>query len=99
MTLPQPGLIFTVPAFRAPSNKISARDLEGWVEQRGSKFLKTWDINYEALLSTADAGQEPQNGGLLVANYGKGVYVYNAYALYRQLPEGFQERTGSWQIC
>ena len=27
-------------------------------------------------------------GGLLYAKYGKGVYIYNAYAFYRQLPEG-----------
>ena len=33
-------------------------------------------------------GQEPQKGGLLYAKYGKGVYIYNAYAFYRQLPEG-----------
>ena len=44
--------------------------------------------HYEALLSTADEGQEPQKGGLLYARYGKGVYIYNAYAFYRQLPEG-----------
>jgi hypothetical protein len=35
-----------------------------------------------------DEGQEPQKGGLLFARYGKGAYVYLAFALYRQLPEG-----------
>jgi hypothetical protein len=69
-------------------NKITQADFEDWVEERGSKFLKSWDERYEALLSTQDAGQEPQAGGLLVTQYGKGVYVYNAYAFYRQLPEG-----------
>jgi LmbE family N-acetylglucosaminyl deacetylase len=69
-------------------NQITSRDFEGWVEERGSKFLKSWDTHYEALLSTADEGQEPQKGGLLYARYGKGVYIYNAYAFYRQLPEG-----------
>jgi hypothetical protein len=39
-------------------------------------------------LSTQDEGQSPQKGGLLYARYGKGVYIYNAYAFYRQLPEG-----------
>jgi hypothetical protein len=58
------------------------------VEERGSKWLRTWDPQYEALLETHDAGQEPQKGGLLYARYGKGVYIYNAYAFYRQLPEG-----------
>jgi hypothetical protein len=75
------------PVFLWP-NPITQRDFEGWVEERGSKFLKSWDSHYEALLSTQDADQEPQKGGLLYARYGKGVYIYNAYAFYRQLPEG-----------
>jgi LmbE family N-acetylglucosaminyl deacetylase len=75
------------PIFLWP-NQITARDFEGWVEERGSKFLKSWDAHYEALLSTQDEGQPPQKGGLLYARYGKGVYIYDAYAFYRQLPEG-----------
>ncbi len=39
-------------------------------------------------VETHDPGQAPQEGGLLYARYGKGIYVYNAYAFYRQLPEG-----------
>jgi hypothetical protein len=50
--------------------------------------MKTWDPHYEALLETHDVGQEPQKGGLLYARYGKGIYIYNAYAFYRELPEG-----------
>ncbi len=75
------------PIFLWP-NQITSHDFEGWVEERGSKFLKSWDSHYEALLSTQDEGQEPQKGGLLYAHYGKGIYIYNAYAFYRQLPEG-----------
>ena len=47
-----------------------------------------WDPQYEPLLETHDEGQPPQNGGLLFARYGKGIYIYNAWAFYRQLPEG-----------
>jgi hypothetical protein len=50
--------------------------------------MKTWDPHYEALLETHDQDQAPQKGGLLYAKYGKGLYVYDAYAFYRQLPEG-----------
>ena len=75
------------PIFNWP-NKITDKDFEGWVEERGSKWMKSWDSKYEALLETHDDGQEPQKGGLLYAKYGKGVYIYNAYAFYRQLPEG-----------
>jgi len=75
------------PVFTWP-NKITTKDFEGWVEERGSKFLQTWDSAYEPLIETHDPGQEPQKGGLLYAKYGKGVYIYNAYAFYRQMPEG-----------
>lgn len=75
------------PVFLWP-NKITEKDFEGWVEERGSKFLKSWDSHYQPLLSTQDANQEPQKGGLVYARYGKGIYIYDAYAFYRQLPEG-----------
>jgi hypothetical protein len=75
------------PIFNWP-NKISEADFAGWVEERGSKWLKSWDPQYHALLETHDEGQEPQKGGLLYAKYGKGIYIYNAYAFYRELPEG-----------
>lgn len=75
------------PVFQWP-NKIGAKDFEGWVAERGSKFLSKWDPRYQPLLETHDPEQYPQKGGLLYARYGKGVYIYNAYAFYRQLPEG-----------
>ncbi len=74
--------LFTVP------NKITAGDFEGWLEERGHGFAAHWDPRYSALTETADAGQDPQRGGLLSAPYGRGHYIYLAYALYRQLPEG-----------
>lgn len=75
------------PIFQKP-NKITTKDFDGWVEQRGSKFLKTWDPRYKALLECHDQGQSPQKGGMLYAEYGRGVYLYSAYAWYRQLPHG-----------
>jgi LmbE family N-acetylglucosaminyl deacetylase len=75
------------PLFTWP-NAITPKDFEGWVEERGSKFLVSWDKQYEPLLETHDAEQDPQKGGLLYARYGKGAYIYNAYAFYRQLPLG-----------
>lgn len=77
----------TNPIFTWP-NKITSKDFENWVEERGSKFLQEWDSPFEALLETHDPGQAPQKGGLLYAKYGKGAYIYNAYAFYRQMPEG-----------
>ncbi len=68
-------------------NKITGDDFNGWAEERGHSFLDSWDPGYTALTETADPGQDPQRGGLLVAHPGKGTYIYVAYALYRQLPE------------
>ena len=75
------------PIFRYP-NQITEADFEGWVEERGSKFLSEWDANYQALLTCKDREQEPQHGGFLYAQYGQGTYTYAAYAFYRQLPAG-----------
>jgi len=68
-------------------NRITKADFDGWVEERGHGFLDGWDKAYTPLTETADEGQDPQSGGLLVAHPGKGTYIYVAYALYRQLPE------------
>jgi LmbE family N-acetylglucosaminyl deacetylase len=75
------------PVFTWP-NRITESDFAGWVEERGHGFMQTWDPRYEALLETNDPGQDPQRGGLLLARYGKGAYIYGAFALYRQLPSG-----------
>jgi hypothetical protein len=75
------------PVFTWP-NKIGEADFSSWVEERGHGFMQTWDPHYEALVETADPEQDPQRGGLLLARYGKGAYIYDAFALYRQLPSG-----------
>src|SRR6185312_10269877 len=67
------------PIFNWP-NKITQADFKGWVEERGSKWMKSWDPRYQALLEAHDQGQAPQEGGLLYAKYGKGIYIYNAWA-------------------
>lgn len=68
-------------------NKITPADFDGWLEERGHGFPDRWDEGYTALTETADPGQDPQKGGLLLLHRGKGVYIYVAYALYRQFPE------------
>ena len=57
-------------------NHIATTDFAGWVEERGHSFVDTWDPGYTALTETADPGQDPQRGGLLVAHPGKGTYIY-----------------------
>ena len=69
-------------------NQIEPRDFEGWLEQRGSKFLSTWSPAYTPIVSSHDLGQPAQRGGWLPAHPGRGRYPYFAYALHRQLPFG-----------
>jgi LmbE family N-acetylglucosaminyl deacetylase len=74
-------------------NRITAADFNGWIEERGHGFLRTWDHHYTPLTETHDPGgpetapQLPQRGGLLTTQLGKGRWTYCAFALYRQLPE------------
>jgi LmbE family N-acetylglucosaminyl deacetylase len=76
-------------------NKIGPQDFTGWVEERGHGFADSWDPRWQSPFEMHDQGQAPQKGGLLIARYGKGEYVYLALALYRQLPEGVP---GSYRI-
>lgn len=69
-------------------NTITAQDFHGWTHDRGLYFLGEWDRRYVPVLECHDPGEEPQRGGLLVANYGQGMYVYAAYSFFRQLPAG-----------
>jgi hypothetical protein len=69
-------------------NHITEADFDGWAEERGHSFMSTWAPEYAAPTETHDPGQDPQRGGLLHASFGKGEYIYVAFALHRQTPEG-----------
>jgi LmbE family N-acetylglucosaminyl deacetylase len=69
-------------------NPITAHDFDGWVQERGLYFMSKWDDHFTPLLACHDPGEDEQKGGLLRAQYGKGTYIYAAYAFFRQLPAG-----------
>jgi len=69
-------------------NKITPHDFDGWVQERGLNFMSDWDSHFHPLLESHDPGDQPLKGGLLVAQYGKGTYIYSGYAFFRQLPAG-----------
>jgi LmbE family N-acetylglucosaminyl deacetylase len=75
------------PIFHSP-NEITQKDFDGWVQERGLYFMSQWDGNFTPLLESHDPGESEQKGGLLVAHYGKGTYIYTGYAFFRQLPAG-----------
>jgi len=69
-------------------NPITAKDFEGWVQERGLYFADKWDPRYQTVIESHDPGEKPKPGGMLYTRYGKGVYVFTAYAWFRQLPAG-----------
>ena len=69
-------------------NAITQKDFDGWVQERGLYFMDKWDDHFKALLACHDPGESDQKGGLLQAQYGKGIYIYTGYAFFRQLPAG-----------
>jgi LmbE family N-acetylglucosaminyl deacetylase len=75
------------PLMTAP-NKITSKDFEGWVQERGLYFPKKWDPAWTQILSCNDPTEKPLDGGLLVAKSGKGFFVYTSYSWFRQLPAG-----------
>jgi LmbE family N-acetylglucosaminyl deacetylase len=75
------------PALNTP-NKITSADFEGWVQERGVYFPNQWDEHFTPILACNDEGESPKSGALLIAQYGKGYFVYTGLAFFRQLPAG-----------
>ncbi len=76
-------------------NKITSKDFEGWKQEIGLYFPNQWDPAFTPILSANDKGEDPKNGALLVAKYGKGHYIYTGLSFFRQLPEGV---TGAFRL-
>lgn len=75
------------PALNRP-NKITAKDFEGWIQERSTYHAENIDSNYKRILSMKDPGETDQDGSLIIANYGKGRFVYCGLVLFRELPAG-----------
>ncbi len=75
------------PLFNFP-NRITAEDWKGWTQERGLYFLSDWDARYTPLLASSDDPKNPLKGGQLIAQVGKGNYIYTAYSWFRQFPAG-----------
>jgi LmbE family N-acetylglucosaminyl deacetylase len=69
-------------------NRLGDADWEGWVQERGLYFARTWHPAYRPMLETHDPGEPPLEGGLLLAKVGRGTYVYTGLSFFRQLPAG-----------
>ncbi|MEE3244926.1 MAG: LmbE family protein, partial [Bacteroidota bacterium] len=69
-------------------NKITDKDFEGWVQERGLYFPDTYDEAYKPVLSIHDKNEDPSEGSLLISKYGKGHYIYTGLSFFRELPAG-----------
>jgi hypothetical protein len=78
-------LVAAHPVFQSP-NVITPKDWEGWVQERGLYFPRSWGEEWKPLLEMSDTGEPPQRGALLVAKYGRGTYVYTGLSFFRELP-------------
>lgn len=79
--LPQ-DKVFTYP------NEIAQRDFDGWVQERGLYFPSGVNSAYSKPFEMNDPGERSLDGSTIIANYGKGKYVYTGLAFFRQLPAG-----------
>jgi LmbE family N-acetylglucosaminyl deacetylase len=69
-------------------NKINQDDFNGWIQERGLYFVSDIDPQYKTVLQMNDPGESPNNGALVVGNYGEGRFIYTSLAFFRQLPAG-----------
>jgi len=69
-------------------NKLGQDDFANWIQERGLYYPQDWDPQFHALLLSNDPGEAPLKGGLLVADYGRGHYIYSSMVWYRQLRAG-----------
>ena len=69
-------------------NKITSQDFDGWVQERGLYFPSEWSEEYTPLFSMNDKGENPKEGSLLIAKYGKGNYIYTGLSFFREFPAG-----------
>ena len=69
-------------------NKITEKDFEGWVQERGLYFPDKWAKEFTPILGMNDKGESQTKGSLLIAKYGKGHYIYTGLSFFRELPAG-----------
>ncbi|MEW4220712.1 PIG-L family deacetylase [Rossellomorea marisflavi] len=66
-------------------NALSENDWDNWVQERGLYYPMDWDSRYETFVRMNDPGEESFDGGILMAPYGEGTYLYTNLVFYRQI--------------
>lgn len=69
-------------------NKITEKDFTGWVQEQGLYYPNKWSNEFIPILASNDEGESSKTGGLVIAKFGKGNYIYTGLSFFRELPEG-----------
>jgi LmbE family N-acetylglucosaminyl deacetylase len=69
-------------------NKITKEDFNGWIQERGIYFTSDMAPEYKTPLAFTDPNEQPQKGSLIIADYGKGAFIYTGIVFFRELPSG-----------
>ena len=69
-------------------NKITQKDFDGWIQERGIYFAEDLDKNYETVFSINDPKEKASDGSLIIGKYGAGNFVYTGLVFFRELPAG-----------
>ena len=82
------------PILNSP-NKITQKDFDNWIQERGLYFAREWDDQYQPVFASNDPGEDVQKGSLLYTNYGEGRFIYTGLSFFRELPAGV---TGAYRL-
>ncbi|MBC7383411.1 MAG: PIG-L family deacetylase [Bacteroidia bacterium] len=90
VTIEEAPVTFAIPdhALLNKPNKITGKDFDGWIQERGIYFASDLDSNFQCPLLMNDPNEKPNKGSLIIAKYGKGTYIYTGLAFFRELPAG-----------
>ncbi|MCW8897343.1 MAG: PIG-L family deacetylase [Flavobacteriales bacterium] len=69
-------------------NKLTTKDFEGWIQERGLYFADEWADEFQPILMMNDIGETSKKGSIIVAHYGKGSFIYTGISFFRELPAG-----------
>ena len=69
-------------------NKITDKDFEGWIQERSIYHADNLDTKYQTIFSMNDTGEKENTGSLIIADHGKGKFIYTGISFFRQLPAG-----------
>ncbi|MEQ9064591.1 MAG: PIG-L family deacetylase [Vicingaceae bacterium] len=75
--------------------KITLADFDGWNQERGLYFADDRSEKFNVLFAWHDPEETDEFGGMIVAKYGKGAFIYTGISFFRHIPAGV---SGSYKL-